>query len=50
MRKSTEAGLMSMTGTDFSPTDALGFHNIGAANPLKIANFTQTMSIVQAMR
>jgi len=25
----------SMTGTDFSPTDALGFHNIGAANPLK---------------
>jgi TonB-linked SusC/RagA family outer membrane protein len=24
-----------MTGTDFSPTDALGFHNIDAANPLK---------------
>ena len=24
-----------MTGTDFSPTDALGFHNIGAANLLK---------------
>jgi TonB-linked SusC/RagA family outer membrane protein len=25
----------SMTGTDFSPTDALGLHNIDAANPLK---------------
>lgn len=25
----------SITATDFSPTDALGFHNIGAANPLK---------------
>ncbi|HVI45152.1 MAG TPA: SusC/RagA family TonB-linked outer membrane protein [Chitinophaga sp.] len=25
----------SITGRDFSPTDALGFHNMGAANPLK---------------
>ncbi|NML37916.1 SusC/RagA family TonB-linked outer membrane protein [Chitinophaga sp. G-6-1-13] len=25
----------SVTARDFSPTDALGFHNIGAANPLK---------------
>ncbi|GAA0544533.1 SusC/RagA family TonB-linked outer membrane protein [Chitinophaga japonensis] len=25
----------SITARDFSPTDALGFHNIGAANPLK---------------
>ncbi|MES2276248.1 MAG: SusC/RagA family TonB-linked outer membrane protein [Bacteroidota bacterium] len=25
----------SMTGTDFTPTDALGFHNIGAASLLK---------------
>lgn len=25
----------SITATDFSPTDALGFHNVGAANPLK---------------
>jgi len=25
----------SITARDFSPTDALGFHNLGAANPLK---------------
>jgi len=25
----------SITARDFTPTDALGFHNIGAANPLK---------------
>jgi TonB-linked SusC/RagA family outer membrane protein len=25
----------SITARDFSPTDALGFHNIGAANPLR---------------
>lgn len=25
----------NVTARDFSPTDALGFHNIGAANPLK---------------
>ncbi|WP_343671495.1 SusC/RagA family TonB-linked outer membrane protein [Chitinophaga sp.] len=24
-----------ITATDFTPTDALGFHNLGAANPLK---------------
>ncbi|RFM36810.1 SusC/RagA family TonB-linked outer membrane protein [Chitinophaga silvisoli] len=25
----------AITATDFTPTDALGFHNLGAANPLK---------------